>query len=78
MQKLGEKVCEEEKADVSLMNAEQSIGKKSLPVLFEEMDGVWLHMQDEHHKRKKKHEMKVFTMYEGWDEEKEKEGRVHL
>ncbi len=78
MQKLGEKVCEEEKADVSLMNAEQSIGKKSLPVLFEEMDGVWLHMQDEHHKRMKKHEMKVFTMYEGWDEEKEQEGRSTL
>ena len=44
-------------------------------VLFEEMDGVWLHMQDEHHKKMKKQEMKVFTMYEGWDAEKEKQNR---
>ena len=36
-------------------------------MLFEEMDGVWLHMQDKKHKKRKKQEMKVFTMYEGWD-----------
>ena len=35
-------------------------------------------MQDEHHKKGKKQEMKVFTMYEGWDAEKEKEGRSSL
>ncbi|MFR5617676.1 MAG: hypothetical protein ACLTJ5_01970 [Clostridium sp.] len=34
-------------------------------MLFEEMDGIWLHMQDSSHKRMKKQEMKVFTMYEG-------------
>ncbi len=78
MQRLGEKVCEEENMEVSRMKADQSIGKESLPVLFEEMDGVWLHMQDENHKHMKKHEMKVFTMYEGWDEEKEKVGRSTL
>ena len=44
--------------------------KKIIPVLFEEMDGIWLHMQDSSHKRMKKQEMKVFTMYEGWDKEK--------
>lgn len=48
------------------------------PVLFEEMDGVWLHMQDKHHKKMKKQEMKVFTMYEAWDAEKEKQGRSTL
>ena len=53
-------------------------GEKALPVLFEEMDGVWLGMQDRGHKKKKKQEMKVFTMYEGWDEGKEKEGRSSL
>ncbi len=42
------------------------------------MDGVWLNMQDEHHKKMKKQEMKVFTMYEGWDAEKEKQGRSSL
>jgi hypothetical protein len=42
------------------------------------MDGVWLNIQDEHHKKMKKQEMKVFTMYEGWDEEKEKQKRSTL
>ena len=78
MQRLGEKISEEEKLEVSRMEADESTGTKSLPVLFEEMDGVWLHMQDEHHKHMKKQEMKVFTMYEGWDAEKEKEGRSTL
>ena len=31
------------------------------------MDGVWLRMQDSRHKKAPKQEMKVFTMYEGWD-----------
>ena len=60
------------------MHADQSQGEKITPVLFEEMDGVWLHMQDSNHKKMKKQELKVFTMYEGWDEEKEKEKRSTL
>ena len=60
------------------MNADQSEGKREIPVLFEEMDGVWLNMQDKKHKKTKKQEMKVFTMYEGWDEEKEKQKRSTL
>ncbi len=47
-------------------------------MLFEEMDGVWLHMQGKDHKKMKKQEMKVFTMYEGWDAEKEKQKRSTL
>ena len=78
MQRLGERIDEEERHAVSQMKAEQAEGTRSLPVLFEEMDGVWLSMQDEHHKKMKKQEMKVFTMYEGWDAEKEKEGRSSL
>lgn len=50
----------------------------NITVLFEEMDGVWLNMQDEHHRKMKKQEMKVFTMYEGWNAEKEKSGRSTL
>ena len=46
--------------------------KKIIPVLFEEMDGIWLHMQDSSHKRMKKQEMKVFTMYEGWDKDQQR------
>ena len=78
MQRLGERICEEEEHAVKQMNAEQPEGKKEIPVLFEEMDGVWLSMQDEHHKKMKKQEMKVFTMYEGWDAEKEKRKRSTL
>lgn len=78
MQRLGERIDEEEYHAVKQMNADQTEGEKMVPVLFEEMDGVWLNMQDEHHKKMKKQEMKVFTMYEGWDAEKEKNGRSTL
>ena len=78
MQRLGERISEEEEHAVKQMNADQSEGTREIPVLFEEMDGVWLNMQDEHHKKIKKQEMKVFTMYEGWDAEKEKQNRSTL
>lgn len=78
MQRLGERIAEEEMHAVKQMEADQAEGTRALAVLFEEMDGVWLHMQDEHHKKMKKQEMKVFTMYEGWDAEKEKENRSTL
>lgn len=75
VQRLGERISEEEDYTVKQMNADQSEGTRNIPVLFEEMDGVWLSMQDEKHKKMKKQEMKVFTMYEGWDAEKEKQNR---
>ncbi|MCM1154805.1 MAG: ISLre2 family transposase [Roseburia sp.] len=78
MQRLGERIDEEERHAVKQMEAGQTEGTKGVPVLFEEMDGVWLRMQDDHHKKMKKQEMKVFTMYEGWDAEKEKENRSTL
>lgn len=78
MQRLGERISEEETYAVRQMNADQSEGTKEIPVLFEEMDGVWLSMQDKKHKKMKKQEMKVFTMYEGWDAEKEKQNRSTL
>ena len=78
IQRLGERIDEEELHAVKQMNADQSEGETIIPVLFEEMDGVWLHIQDEHHKKMKKQEMKVFTMYEGWDAEKEKQKRSTL
>lgn len=67
VQRLGERISEEEDHAVKQMEAGQAEGKKGLPVLFEEMDGVWLSMQDNAHKKMKKQELKVFTMYEGWD-----------
>ena len=78
MQRSGERISEEEEHAVKQMNADQAEGERETPVLFEEMDGVWLNMQDKHHKKMKKQEMKVFTMYEGWDAEKEKQGRSSL
>lgn len=78
MQRLGDRIDEEELHTVKQMNADQSEGTEIIPVLFEEMDGVWLHIQDEHHKKMKKQEMKVFTMYEGWDADKEKQKRSTL
>lgn len=78
IQRLGDRIDEEETYAVKQMDADQSEGVKIVPVLFEEMDGVWLRMQDQHHKKMKKQEMKVFTMYEGWDAEKEKQRRSTL
>lgn len=78
IQRLGERISEEETHAVQQMDTDQSEGKKIVPVLFEEMDGVWLRMQDEHHKKMKNQEMKVFTMYEGRDAEKEKQKRSTL
>lgn len=78
IQRLGERIDEEECHAVKQMDADQTEGKKRIPVLFEEMDGVWLHMQNEKHKKMKKQEMKVFTMYEGWDAEKERQKRSTL
>ena len=69
VQKLGEKISKEEAHAVKEMNADQAKGTKEIPVLFEEMDGVWLNMQGKAHEKAKKHEMKVFTMYEGWEED---------
>lgn len=62
MQKIGEKISREEEAAVREMEMGRSRGRKEAAVLFEEMDGVWLPMQDGHHKKMKKQEMKVFTM----------------
>jgi hypothetical protein len=78
MQRLGERISEEEAYAVKQMDAGQSAGRREVPVLFEEMDGVWLSMQDAHHKKMKKQEMKVFTMYEGWDAEQETQNRSTL
>lgn len=78
MQRLGERIGKEEEREVSRMKEGKSEGKRGLPILFEEKDGIWLNMQGEHHKRTKKQELKVLTLYEGWDEQKEKEGRSTL
>lgn len=76
VQRLGDRISEEEQYAVRQMEADQAEGKEALPVLFEEMDGVWLSMQDRSHKKVKKQEMKVFTMYEGWDAQSQGRSRL--
>ena len=79
MQRLGERISEEEEHAVKQMNADQAEGQREIPVLFEEMDGVWLNMQDEHHKKMKKQEMKVVARrIEGDAKRKLKFHRVSL
>lgn len=78
IQRLGERISAEEDLDVRKMEAGKAEGKKEIPVLFEEMDGVYLRMQDKNHRKTKSREMKVFTAYEGWDAGKEAEGRSTL
>lgn len=58
------------------MESGQAQGKEILLVLFEEMDGVWLSMQDKKHRKMKKQEMKVFTMYEGWEAGSKNQSRL--
>lgn len=76
IQQLGGRISEEEKVIVSEMNADQAKGTAVIPVLFEEMDGVWLRMQGKDHKRMKKQEMKISVMYEGWEKDGKKNSRL--
>src|SRR5699024_3174589 len=76
IQELGERISEEEDYAVKQMEADQAEGEKAVGILFEEMDGVWLRMQDSGHKKAPKQEMKVFTMYEGWDKDSPKRCRL--
>lgn len=69
VQRLGERISEEETARVKEMEETGGKGTKELKLLFEEMDGVWLKMQGKGHKKAPKQEMKVATMYEGWEDD---------
>lgn len=69
VQKLGEHVCREEELLVNKMNADEAEGSREIKVLFEEMDGVWLRLQGKDHKSIAKQEMKVATIYEGWEKD---------
>lgn len=78
IQKLGEKVCEEEEALTEAYKRGEVNGEMEAPVLFEEADGVYLNLQGEDRKRtrKGKAEMKVAMAYRGW--KKQSEGRYAL
>lgn len=78
MQHVGNRIDEEESHDVDCMNAGRNGGEKVVPVLFEEMDGVWIRQQGRHHEKLPMQEVKVASTYEGWDAEKEKQNRSTL
>jgi Uncharacterised protein family (UPF0236) len=69
VQHLGEKISMEEDVKTSEMDADKGRGEKIIPILFEEMDGVWLRMQGKGHKKEPKQEMKVSVTYEGWEKD---------
>ncbi len=68
VQAIGEKLKKEEALLVKEFQNEQPRGKKEIPVLFEEMDGVWIKQQREGGKKASGMEVKIGTMYEGWKE----------
>jgi len=77
VQKVGERISQEEQVPVREMEAGAPRGTQEVPVLFEEMDGVWLKMQGKDHKKVKKQEMKVAVTYEGWVEDGKNNSRLY-
>ena len=66
VQAIGEKLEKEEEVLVDEFHSDCAKGKKGTPILFEEMDGVWLKSQINGGKKGAGLEVKVGTMYEGW------------
>lgn len=66
IQAIGGKLKEEEALLVKEFQSEKTRGKKEIPILFEEMDGVWIKSQKNGGKKAPGMEVKIGTMYEGW------------
>lgn len=68
IQALGEKVCEDERNLVEDHKAGKVNGEKEAPVLFEEVDGVYVKLQGKDRKQngQNKAEIKVAIAYDGW------------
>ena len=68
IQALGEKVCEEEAELTEEYKKGHLKGKKEVPVLFEEADGVYIKLQGKDRKKEKqdKAEIKIGIAYYGW------------
>ena len=78
MQQIGERIGKEEDQAVNQMKTGHTEGEKGVPVLLEEMDGIWIGQQGPNHEKMPKQEVKVAVTYEGWDKEKELAGRSTL
>lgn len=66
VQAFGDKLAAEEETLVQEFYQGHQRGTKGVPVLFEEMDGIWLKSQRDGGQKAPKMEVKVGTMYEGW------------
>jgi len=67
VQALGEKINQEESALILDMKKDALKGEIETPILFEEMDGVYINIQGKDRPFKKKsREMKVSIAYSGW------------
>lgn len=77
VQRFGDKLEAEEAALIRDYEKDVIEGEKEVPVLFEEADGIFLHLQG---KDRPKHmsgkEIKVSVCYEGWNEQGELVGKV--
>ena len=64
----GEKVCEDEAELTEAYKKGQVKGKREVPVLFEEADGVYIKLQGKDRKKEKqdKSEIKIGIAYDGW------------
>ena len=76
VQKLGARLEMEEDEAVREMNSGSPRGEKEVPVLFEEMDGLWIKMQGKRGKKAPGQELKMATIYEGWDAESRNASRL--
>ena len=68
VQKFGEKLEEEESVLIRDYEKDSIESRKEVPVLFEEVDGIFLHLQEnDRPKHMSGKEIKVSTFYEGWN-----------
>ena len=72
VQRVGQNIATEEEQRMSDMDRGIMLGAKTVDVLFQEADGVWLNMQ-KNKKAAPKMELKIATVYEGWKDNKRKE-----
>ena len=68
IQALGEKVCEDEAELTEAYKTGHVKGKRAVPVLFEEADGVYIKLQGTDRKKEKQDqsEIKIGIAYDGW------------
>lgn len=70
IQTLGEKLENDEKELIEADKNKKIKGRREVPVLFEEADGVWLNLQGKDRKQRRypKAEMKAAIAYDGWSD----------